>query len=253
MTATHSGNSTQLPAPVLYVSFELSSNQWMIASTTARGQQARLVSIPARDTGRVLREIGRAKVRFGLPRDAAVFSCYEAGRDGFWLDRFLHEFGVNNLVVDSSSIEVNRRLRRAKADSLDAVSLVGLLVRYCEGENKVWSTVTVPSPFDEDQRHVHRELNRLRRERTTHTNRIRGLLAAVGIKVPGKCLLAGDLDRFLQWDGKPLGQYLKRRLVREFERLELLTDQIEAIEAEQAAQIRDDQTPHVAKVLVMIV
>jgi transposase len=248
MTATHSVNSTRPPAPVLYLSFELSSNQWKIASTTARGQQARLVSIPARDTGRVLREIGRAKVRFGLPRDAAVFSCYEAGRDGFWLDRFLHKFGVNNLVVDSSSIEVNRRLRRAKADSLDAVSLVGLLVRYCEGETKVWSTVTVPSPFDEDQRHGHRELNRLRRERTTHTNRIRGLLAAVGIKVPGKCLLAGDLDTFLQWNGEPLGENLKRRLVREFERLELLTDQIEAIEAEQAARIRDDQTRHVAKV-----
>jgi transposase len=233
---------------VLYLAFELSSNQWKMATTTARGQKARLVSVPARDTARVLREIGRAKVRFGLPSDTAVFSCYEAGPDGFWLDRFLHEFGVNNLVVDSSSIEVNRRMRRAKADSLDAVSLVGLLVRYCEGETKVWSAVTVPSPLDEDQRHVHRELNRLRRERTTHTNRIRGLLVAVGIKVPGKCLLAGDLDTFLQWNGEPLGENLKRRLVREFERLELLTVQIEAIEAEQAARIRDEETPHVAKV-----
>jgi transposase len=248
MTATHSVHSTRPAAPVLYLAFKLSSNQWKMATTTARGQQARLVSVPAGDTARVLREIGRAKVRFGLPGDATVFSCYEAGPDGFWLDRFLRESGVNNLVVDSSSIEVNRRMRRAKADSLDAVSLVGLLVRYCEGETKVWSAVTVPSPDDEDQRHVHRELDRLRRERTTHTNRIRGLLAAVGIKVPGKCLLAGDLDTFLQWNGEPLGENLKRRLVREFERLELLTVQIEAIEAEQAARIRDDETPHVEKV-----
>jgi transposase len=248
MAATHNVNSTHSPAPVLYVAFELSGGQWKIASTTARGQKPRVVSVPARDTGRVLREIGRAKVRFALRRDAEVFSCYEAGPDGFWLDRFLHEFGVNNLVVDSSSIEVNRRLRRAKADGLDAVSLVGLLVRYCEGETKVWSPVTVPSPEDEDRRQPQRELNGLRREHTTHTNRIRGLLAAVGIRVAGKCLLPGDLDTLLQWDGKPLGENLKRRLVREFERLELLASQIQAIEAEQAARIRDDQTPHVAKV-----
>jgi transposase len=195
-----------------------------------------------------LSEIGRAKVGFGPRRDAKVFSCYEAGPDGFWLDRFLHEFGVNNLVVDSSSIEVNRRLRRAKADGLDAVSLVAMLVRFCEGETKVWSPVTVPSSEDEDRRHPQRELNGLRRERTTHTNRIQGLLAAVGIRVSGKCLLPGDLDTFLQWNGKPLGENLKRRLVREFERLELLTNQIQAIEAEQAARIREDQTAHVAKV-----
>jgi transposase len=99
MAATHCLNSTRSVAPVLYVSFELSSNQWKIASTTARGQKARLVSIPARDTAQLLREIGRAKVRFGLPRDAAVCSCYEAGRDGFWLDRFLHQFGVKNLTI----------------------------------------------------------------------------------------------------------------------------------------------------------
>jgi transposase len=248
MTATHSLDSTRSPGPVLYLSFELSNNYWKIASTTGGGQKARIVSVRGGDTDEVLREIGRAKIRFGLPGDAAVWSCYEAGRDGFWLDRFLHHVGVNNLVVDSSSIEVNRRQRRAKADNLDAVSLVGLLVRYCEGDTTVWSAVTVPSALDEDRRHVHRELNRLRRERTTHTNRIRGLLAAVGIKVPGKVLLAGDLDTVLQWDGQPLGVDLKRRLVREFERLDLLTAQIEAIEAEQAARIRDDQTPHVEKV-----
>jgi transposase len=77
-----------------------------------------------------LRRIGRAKVRFALRRDAEILSCYETGPDGFWLDGFLHELGVNNLVVDSSSIEVNRRVRRAKAEGPDAVRLVGMLVRY---------------------------------------------------------------------------------------------------------------------------
>jgi transposase len=205
------------------------------------------VSVAARDLGQVHREIQRAKIRFGLPKDTAVLSCYEAGRDGFWIDRFLRQSGINNLVVDSSSIEVNRRARRAKADSLDAISLVRLLIRHCEGED-VWSTVTVPSPADEDQRHVHRELNELRRERTNHTNRIRGLLATVGIKIGRKFTLPLDLDALRQWNGQRLPEILKRRLARELERMELLARQIRALEAEQGSQIRDDQTRHVAKV-----
>jgi transposase len=153
----------------------------------------------------------------------------------------LHQFGVHNLVVDSSSIEVNRRLRRAKADNLDAVSLVGLLIRHWEGDANVWSVVTVPGADDEDHRQPHRELNQLRRERTTHTNRIRGLLATVGIKITAKCLLLpGDLDSWRQWNGEPSGEHLKRRLLRELERLELLTRHIRAIEAGQLAQIRDE-------------
>ncbi len=88
-------------------------------------------------------------------------SCYEAGRDGFWVHHFLEQLGIRNLVIDSSSIEVNRRLRRAKSDKLDAASLVGLLIRYREGETKVLSTVVVPDVEDEDNRHVHRELNQL--------------------------------------------------------------------------------------------
>ena len=87
MAATHSLNSTASFAPVLYVAFELSSGQWKLASTTARGQRARVVSVQARNSAAVLREIARAKARFGVPESAGVFSCYEAGRDGFWLYR----------------------------------------------------------------------------------------------------------------------------------------------------------------------
>jgi transposase len=252
MSTTHSLNSTASSASVLYVAFELSSGQWKLASTTARGQRARVVSVQARNTAAVLREIARAKARFGVPESAAVFSCYEAGRDGFWLHRCLHHHGINNVIVDSSSIEVNRRARRAKADSLDAVSLVGLLVRYSEGETNVWSTVIVSDPADEDQRHMHRELDQLRRERTDHTNRVRGLLAAVGIKIAGKDILPDQLDLLRQWNGEPVPEGLKRRLLHELERMELLARQIKALEIEQAEQIRDDQTRHVDKVRTLM-
>ena len=252
MTATHSLNSTASTSPVLYLAFELSNGQWKLAFTTARGQAARLVSVPAGDKERALAEIARAKRRFNLPSSAPVFACYEAGPDGFWLHRFLHQNGINNVIVDSSSIEVNRRARRAKADGLDAVSLVGLLVRYREGETEVWSTVEVPDPADEDQRHLHRELDQLRRERTTHSNRVRGLVATLGIKIEGRCALPCDLDSLRQWNGEPLPEGLKRRLVHEFERMELLDRQIRALETEQAEQICNDQTRHVEDVRTLM-
>jgi transposase len=252
MSAIHSVDSTVSVTPVLYLALELSSGEWKLASSTARGQRSRLVSVRARNTEGVLSEIDRAKTRFGLPGSTAVFSCYEAGRDGFWLHRFLHQHGVNNVIVDSSSIEVNRRARRAKADNLDADSLVRLLIRYREGEVNVWRTVRVPDPADEDQRHLHRELDQLRRERTAHVNRIGSLLAAIGIKVKAKCLSPRVLDLLRQWNEEPLPDGLKRRLVREFERMELLARQIRALEADQAKQICDDQTRHVDKVRTLM-
>jgi len=252
MAATHSVDSNASVTPVLYLAFELSSGEWKLASSTARGRRSRLVSVRARNTAGVLSEIARAKIRFGLPASTAVFSCYEAGRDGFWLDRFLRHHGINNVIVDSSSIEVNRRARRAKADNLDADSLVRLLVRYCEGEVNVWRTVHVPDAADEDRRHLHRELDQLRRERTAHVNRIGSLLAAIGIKVRAKCLSPRVLDTLRQWNDEPVPEGLKQRLVREFERMELLARQIRGLEADQARQICDDQTRHVAKVRTLM-
>ena len=101
MAATHRLDCNPSVAPVLYIAFELSSGQWKLASSTARGQRPHIVSVPARDTARVLNEIARAKSRFNLPGSTAVVSCYEAGRDVFWLHRFLHHHSINNVIVDS--------------------------------------------------------------------------------------------------------------------------------------------------------
>jgi transposase len=83
---------------------------------------------------------------------------------------------------DSASIEVNRRKRRAKSDRLDAVKLVAMLVRWHNGETKVWSVVRPPSAEDEDHRQLHRELIALKAERTAHSNAIKGMLAALGLQ-----------------------------------------------------------------------
>lgn len=169
----------------LYLSFELGESDWKLGFSTKLGEKPRRRMIPARDIKKLRDEIEGAKRHFDLPENAPVMSCYEAGREGFWLHRYLSETGVENLVVDSSSIEVNRRARRKKTDRLDVQKLLRMLIRYAYGERNVWSVVHVPSVEDEDRRQLHRELKTLKEEKVRTTNRIKGLLANQGIRQPG--------------------------------------------------------------------
>src|SRR5713101_3293057 len=138
--------------------------------TTGAAQRPRERRMPAGAVQVLLEEIARAKQRFGLPEDAPVIRCYEAGREGFWLHRFLASQGVENFVVDSASIAVNRRHRRAKTDRLDGHTLLSMLRRHLAGERKVWSVVRVPSVADDDRRQRHRELLTAKRDRTRVSN-----------------------------------------------------------------------------------
>jgi len=143
----------------LYLAFELGQKEWKLGFTVGFGQKPRERMVLAGNLYGVKREIEQAKRRFGLPREARVLSCYEAGRDGFWLHRYLVHIGVRSLVVDSSSIEVNRRARRAKTDKMDLGKLLTMLMRYDHGERKVWSVVKVPTVEQQDSRQLHRELS----------------------------------------------------------------------------------------------
>jgi transposase len=166
----------------LYVAFELGENSWKLSLGDGVRAPSRC-TVAAGDTAAVLMAIARAKARCHLATDAPVRSCYEAGRDGFWLHRWLTGQGVANLVVDPASIEVNRRARRAKTDRLDSDKLLSMLMRYHAGERRVWAVARIPTPEQEDERRVHRELGRLRQERTAHSNRIRSLLVLHNLRV----------------------------------------------------------------------
>ena len=233
---------------MLYLALDLGTGNWKLAFTVGLGQKPRLKTIAARSTLSLVLEIKAAKRRFGLPEDAPVPCCYEAGRDGFWLHRFLLAHGVQNQVVDSSSIEVNRRQRRAKSDRLDAVTLVEMINRLHNGEHKVWSVVHAPSVEQEAQRQLHREMIKLKAERTAQSNSIKGLLAGLGLCVIVDETLPAQLENLRQWDGAKLPKRLHQRLLHEFERWRLLDRKIDELEAERMAKIRDDQTPHVEKV-----
>jgi len=219
MTATHSEQS-------VYLALEVGNNEWKLCFGDLR--QERLVTIAARDQERLWREIGKAKEKFGLPAATAVQACYEAGRDGFWIQRMLAAGGVECVVVDAASIEVNRRARRTKTDAVDARKLLAMLIRYrVGGERKLWSVLRVPSAAEEAQRRLHRGLERLKKERTGHLCRIKSLLITLGIRVASQRPVA--LEALRDWEGQPLPADLRAELALEQERLRLVEEQIRAL------------------------
>jgi len=201
--STAATRSTQ-PARTLHLALDLGNRTWKLAFATSIAHAPRLRTIPARDLTQVDAEVTAAKARFGLAPNAPVVTCYEAGRDGFWLHRALTARGIASPGVDSASITQNRRARRAKSDRLDATALVRLLLRHHGGERGVWSVVHVPSVEDEDRRQLHRELFTLTRQRTRQVNRIKGLLALHGIVRAKPRGLPVRIPELRDWSGEPL-------------------------------------------------
>jgi transposase len=199
----------------------------------------------AGDTTALLACVARAKARFGLAGPVVIRSCYEAGRDGFWLHRWLLKQGIENVVVDSASIEVNRRARRAKSDRLDADKLLAMLMRYHSGERRVWSVVRVPTPQQEDARRLNRELERLTREQTAHRNRIGSLLVLLNLRVTS---VAGrNWQRWWDAHAERLPESLRGEIEREVVRLTLVKAQIKSLQATQREQLERGAQPPVAQ------
>jgi transposase len=233
-------------AAILHLALELGEKYWKVASTRGLAQTPRLRQVRSRDLPALLEEIERARKRFGLPAEGRVVCCYEAGMEGFWLYRALEAAGIETLVVDSSSIDVKRRRRRAKTDRLDAAALVRKLVQYVAGDMWVWSVVRVPAPEAEDARHTERELERLTDEQTALRNGIRGLLKTQGIRLERLSRLPEQLETVRLWDGRPLPPELRRRLERMWERLLLIQRQMAEVE-ERQRELAAGDTPVAAK------
>jgi len=248
-TAAASAIQISEAGETLMLAMELGESGWLLGFAGAFGEKPRRRKIASRDQKALLAQIAWAKERLGLARDARVVSCYEAGRDGFWLHRFLKAHGVTNLVVDSASIEVNRRKRRAKTDRVDLVALLDLLSRHLAGSAKpVWSVVRVPSMEDEDRRHLYRELKLAKKDRTRTSHRIKGLLANQGLTLDLRKDLRGQLERMRRWDGAPLAPGLRGRLERYIEDYNYLTGRIERLEGERRGILREEQDPVLDKV-----
>jgi transposase len=237
-TTTAPEQAAQGIEQVLALSLELAGTDWKLAFSPGLGQQPRLRVIAARDLSAVQREVAAAKARFNLPAGTRVVSCYEAGRDGFWLHRALVSMGIENKVVDSASIEVSRRQRRAKTDRLDAGALVGLLLRYIGGEKRALRVVRVPPAEEEDRRQLHRELMTAKRDRTAVTNRIKSILYAHGIRLTNLDGLPALLRTLRMWNGELLPEQARARIARDWEELEQLEAKIRLLQSERGKRLR---------------
>jgi transposase len=220
----------------LFLSLELSKSTWRLTSSIGPGVAPRERRIAAGSRAEFLAELAQAKRRFGLAADAPVRSCYEAGRDGFWVHRWLTALDVGNVIIDSSSIEVPRRARRAKTDRIDGRKLLAMLLRVAGGERGVWKVVRVPSEAEEDRRHLARALQAVKSDRTRAINRIRSLLATQGVTV--RSLRRFDVTQVRRWDGQPLLPGLQRRVARECEHVVAMTQQLRALDVQRRAVMR---------------
>ena len=224
---THRSEST---APVaIYVACELGNTTWKLAATTSRGDRLRRYTIEAGDVVALFEKLERAREQWGVAAGTPVVSCYEAGRDGFWLHRCLTAHGVRNVVVDASSIERDRRAKHVKTDRVDAERLLALLRDWAEGRKRL-RTVRVPSEAEEDARQAARELGTVKGVRTAVRNRITSLLVAQGVRVRVTATPPLDPTTLRTWEGAPLPAGLCGRLTREIAELAALTRRIAALQ-----------------------
>jgi transposase len=233
MIQTEKQDSTR--KQVLYISLELSDKRWKL--TFGDGQRKRERTIAAGDLKAFQEELAKARKHFKLAEDCTIYSCYEAGRDGFWTHRYLESIGIENIVVDPASIEVNRRYRRAKTDRIDGLKLLSMLIRHWAGERKVWSVARVPTQAQEDERRLNRERDRLVKERGAHVARIKSLLVLNGIRAKVGSKFLQQLEHMRTWDGSTLPEHIVQELKREYERLEVVGRQLKDIAAEKKQQL----------------
>ena len=239
---------TDTPATSEYATvhlvFELSKAKWKLGVMLPGSEKMSCYTIAGGDLAALTARLAHAQAkaaRCGKP--VRIVSCYEAGFDGHWLHRWLTNQGVINHEIDPASIQVNRRARRVKTDRIDLEHLMRTLLAYLRGEPRVCSVVHVPTVEDEDRKRRNRERDYLIDERTAHTNRIKGLLHAQGVRdvMPMKPGFIDRLENLRTGDGRPLPQKLKEEIVREHERLCLLNRQLQAIEGNSRAELRAAQ------------
>jgi transposase len=248
-TAATSAIQITSASPVLMLAFELGEESWLLGFSAGFGEPVSRKKIPSRDTDALERAIFGVKKRLGLPPETPVASCYEAGRDGFWLHRYLAAQGVENYVIDSASIEVNRRKKRAKTDRLDVNGLVDLLARHLAGSAKPpFAIVTVPSIEDEDLRHIGRELKLVKKDRTRISNRIKGLLANQGLVVDRKQDMRKQVEGLRLWNGEKLPRHLRDRLMRYVADYAYHTARIKEIERVRKVLLREGGNESIEKV-----
>ena len=229
----------------IFVAIELSHRSWLVTLHSPDRDRISRHKLEGGDHAGLLALIAkvRARATVKVGYEPAVVSCYEAGYDGFWLHRLLTAAGITNLVFDPASIAVEQRGRRAKTDRIDGERMLQTLMAHLRGEPRVVRIVRVPGVGQEDARRASRERDRLVKEQTQHTNRIKALLRLLGMAVgnPRRSDWLNWLDRQRDWQGCPVPPHLRAEVVREHARLMLVREQLAALAP--AARAAAQQAP----------
>jgi transposase len=225
----------------IFVTIELSQKSWLVTLHSPDRDRISRHKLEGGDHAGLLALIESIRVRAALKLGAAapkVVSCYEAGYDGFWLHRLLTAAGIANFVFDPASIAVEQRSRRAKTDRIDGELMLRTLMAHLRGEPRVVRIVRVPSVEQEDARRASRERDRLVKEQTAHTNRIKALLRLVGMAVgyPRRGNWLSWLEQQRDWQGHSLPPHVLAEVKREHARLMLVREQLAALEQARATQ-----------------
>jgi transposase len=234
-------NTTKSPVE-MYLAIEMSLKKWKLAFSD--GSKDRFCSVEGGDLYAFEQCIETAKKRFKVPENVQVKSCFEAGRDGLWLHRYLTSKGIFNRVVDSSSIEVNRRKRRCKTDRIDAKALLDMLIRYDRPirptDRRCFSVLRIPSQEVEDERRVNREIERLKKEEAGHRSRIKSILMTQGLRLTRFGRFLDYLNQVRRWDGSEIPKHTQAELEREYARYELVHQQRLELERSQKEWIEEE-------------
>ena len=239
----------------IFVSLELSRSTWLITSLSpGGGEKMSKHVVRGGDVAGLLERFAQLRKKTQT-RTGKVFPfvvIQEAGLDGFWIDRVLQNEGIESHVVDPASIATSRRRRRAKTDRIDGEALVRALLAYKRGEPRVCAMVKAPTPEEADR--LCRERKVLIAERVRHVNRVKGLLFSQGISgyEPQRRDRRERLDTFQTGDGHLLPDHLKSQVCRELDRLELLLEQIKAVEGERDVLLAAQQVTAPATMLLDI-
>jgi transposase len=224
----------------IFVAIELSQKTWLVTLHSPDRDRISRHKIEGGDHAELLGQIEKVRARATAKLGSAprVVSCYEAGYDGFWLHRLLQAAGIANFVFDAASIAVEQRSRRVKTDRIDGELMLRTLMAYLRGEPRVVRIVRVPSVAEEDARRASRERDRLVKEQTGHTNRIKALLRLLGVAVgnPRRRNWLSFLKQQRDWQGQPLPPHLLAEVTREHARLTMVREQLAALEHAQAVQ-----------------
>jgi transposase len=241
----------------IFISLELSRSTWLVTSLLPDGgEKMSKHSVRGGDVAGLLQRFRqlqeKAERRTG--RRVPIVVIQEAGLDGFWIHRMLEKEGIESHVVDAASIATSRRRRRAKTDRIDGEALIRALLAHKRGEPRVCAMVRVPTPEEEDRRRISRERKTLTGERVAHVNRIKGVLFSQGVAYePLRRNRRARLAELRGRDGRPLPEHLKRQIDRELDRLELVLEQIKAIEADRDGMltpVNEAEGPMPAKMLM---